>query len=349
MTEYPVLEYTYRVLSDEVLSETVGLDKVVLERWDRFMEEGNFRYNTDNIKERVVKGQLGYLVQSQLERARLRRTPQSMLSISQAFDEEKFNFNKIDESKELVCQLVNNDRKVKHRDILIINVSPVDRGHCLLVPEVEAGQQQVLTVHSITLALEVMMLSVSPHIKLAFNSLCAYASVNHLHWHLYYQPTTLSVQTLPLSVWPGTPYYTFTDQAYPALGWVWLLNTKQINKEKVDKLAGQVAKLTRWLTEMEVAHNVVLTRGAGIEGGPTYDHVRVLVWARESVIGAKDPGQFVIAALELTGQILVYETEKYNNIVEEEIVEAQKKATVAVFSNLRFEVQKLYVEERSSI
>ena len=74
MTEYPVLEYTYRMLSDEVRlrSDKVGLDKVVLERWDRFMEEGisrwyigilyckervlAHRYNTDNIKERLVKG-----------------------------------------------------------------------------------------------------------------------------------------------------------------------------------------------------------------------------------------------------------------------------------------------------
>ena len=88
---------------------------------------------------------MGYLVQSQLERARLRRPPQSMMSIKQQFDKEKFNFNKIDESKELVCQLVNTDREAEQveRDILIINVSPIERGHCLLVPQVEAGLQQV--------------------------------------------------------------------------------------------------------------------------------------------------------------------------------------------------------------
>ena len=105
----------------------------------------SLRYNTDNIKERVVEGKLGYLAQSQLERARLRRPPQSMMSIKQEFDKDKFNFNKIDESKELVCQLVNTDRESKQveRDILIINVSPIDRGHCLLVPRVEAGLQQV--------------------------------------------------------------------------------------------------------------------------------------------------------------------------------------------------------------
>merc|ERR1719495_795544 len=123
----------------------------------------------------------------------------------------------------------------------------------------------VLTLHAITLALEVMILSSSPNIKLAFNSLCAYASVNHLHWHLYYQPTSLAVQTLPLSSCPGTPFFTFTDQAYPALGWVWLLNTEVM--DNLGKVAGEVAKLTNWLTEKEVAHNVVMTKGSGAEGG----------------------------------------------------------------------------------
>ena len=84
------------------------------------------------------------------------------------------------------------------------------------------------------------------------------------------------------------------------------------------------------------------TRGAGVEGGKGSNHIRVLVWARESVVGAKDPGEFVMAALELTGQILVYEVEKYNTIVEEEVVKAQKDATVDVFSKLNPEVEKLF-------
>ena len=73
--------------------------------------------------------------------------------------------------------------------------------------------------------------------------------------------------------------------------------------------------------------------------------MRVLVWARESVVGAKDPGDFVMAALELSGQILVYEMDKYNNIVEEEVMEAQRKATVDMFSKLKFEVQELFVNK----
>ena len=105
-----------------------------------------FRYNSNTIKEKEVEGRLEYLAQCQLNRAKLRRPPQSMLSIKQKFDKEKFNFNKIDESKELVCQLVNKDRaRQMERDILIINVSPADNGHSLLVPQVEAGLPQVLS------------------------------------------------------------------------------------------------------------------------------------------------------------------------------------------------------------
>jgi len=344
MEQHPTVRYSSSELADQAVSGKLELDKVVMDRWDKFMKEGNFRYNTDNIKERVLEGKVGYLVQSQLERARLRRPPQSMMSIKQQFDKEKFNFNKIDESKELVCQLVNTDREAEQveRDILLINVSPIERGHCLLVPQVEAGLQQVLTVHSLTLALEVMNMSSSPHTKLAFNSLCAYASVNHLHWHLYYQQTRLAVQTLPLSAWPRTPFLTFSGSAYPALGWVWLLSHRET--EKVDQVAREVAKLTRWLTDKDVAHNVVMTRGSGVEGGQESKNIRVLVWARESVVGAKDPGQFVMAALELTGQILVYEVEKYNNIEEEEVIKAQKEATVAIFTKLKCDVEKLFVE-----
>ncbi len=45
---------------------------------------------------------------------------------------------------------------------------------------------QVLTQPSIRLAMEAVLLSGARNFKAAFNSLCAYASVNHMHWHLYY-------------------------------------------------------------------------------------------------------------------------------------------------------------------
>eukprot|EP00092_Neocalanus_flemingeri_P012273 GFUD01013229.1.p1 GENE.GFUD01013229.1~~GFUD01013229.1.p1 ORF type:complete len:156 (-),score=67.96 GFUD01013229.1:315-782(-) len=144
--QHPVVEYSTSELVDKGKQE---LDEVVLTRWDLFMQRGHFRYNTDTITEKVVEGDLGYVAQSQLNRAKLRRPPQSMMTLKQEFDKEKFNFNKIDESKELLCQLVNKDRVSRQgeRDILITNVSPISRGHSLLVPQVEAGLPQAPCCH----------------------------------------------------------------------------------------------------------------------------------------------------------------------------------------------------------
>ena len=93
--------------------------------------------------------------------------------------------------KELVCEIKkiqdeNPCDVTKSRDVIIINVSPIEIGHCLLVPSLEQNLPQILNEYSIRLALQVMASSGRSNFKMAFNSLCAYASVNHLHWHMYY-------------------------------------------------------------------------------------------------------------------------------------------------------------------
>ena len=86
----------------------------------------------------------------------------------------------------------------------------------------------------------------------------------------------------------------------------------------------------------------LFARGAGVEGGQGINYIRLQLWARESVVGAKDPGEFAMASMELSGQILVAEVDKYNTIIEEEVVKAQKKATVTVFAMLKADVEKLF-------
>jgi len=337
--EHHVLEYS---IHEKGESSRLMLDKVVLDRWDMFMEKGHFRYNIDNSKAKVLDGSLGFLAVFLPFRNSLKRPPQNMQFVRQEFEKEKFNFNKIDESKELVCQLVNKDRVFSNleRDIIIINVSPIDRGHCLIVPQVETCLPQILTAYSVLLALEVMKLSTTPHIKMTFSSLRAYASVNHLHLHMFYQKHQFAVQTIPLTPVFNTPYYTFTEKVYPAMGWVWLLREEEV--DRMNNMARQVVKLTSWLTDKEVAHNVFMTRGAGEEGGDGLNYVRMIVWARESVNWTKDPREFIMTAAELGGQVAVFEKEKYANILEEEVVTAQKEATQHLFMKLKFNVEKLF-------
>ena len=99
--------------------------------------------------------------------------------VRQPFNPDKFNFNKVDAGKELVFETADGD-------ICIINVSPIEFGHCLFIPHVTECLPQGLTLHSMQSALKIMLLTHSKPFKMAFNSLCAYASVNHLHWHLYF-------------------------------------------------------------------------------------------------------------------------------------------------------------------
>lgn len=73
-----------------------------------------------------------------------------------------------------------------HVHPLFANISPIMGGHGLFVPQVGAGHPQVLTPAHLTLALRVMALAGRPDFHLGFNSLAAWASVNHLHFHATY-------------------------------------------------------------------------------------------------------------------------------------------------------------------
>ena len=104
-----------------------------------------------------------------------------------------------------------------------------------------------------------MFLSQHSDLKIAFNSLCGYASVNHLHFHTYYQSNPLPVQHLPLTRVSDTCHvYTLSEDTYPAPAWVWLIARKDVDKIKAT--AAHVFKLTDWLTTQDVAHNVFITR-----------------------------------------------------------------------------------------
>ena len=50
-----------------------------------------------------------------------------------------------------------------------------------------------------------------------------------------------------------------------------------------------------------------------------------------------------MAALELGGQVLVYAQDKFENIVQEEVVIAQKEATERLFKFLEHDVENIFM------
>ena len=158
------------------IENQLNIDNLILSRWNAAMNNGYFRfvfillaeklishfgskedyscrYSIDSVREKVLPGKFRFLVQYQPNRSTNRRPPQNMTSVSQEFNPDKFNFTRINRKNELVCELRNKDcdkspgvsAKAEARDVVIINVSPIDLGHCLLVPELELCRPQVNT------------------------------------------------------------------------------------------------------------------------------------------------------------------------------------------------------------
>jgi len=331
------LEYYERDLEIQERVVEINVDQRLLTKWHCLAKGGSFRYLLGNGRQRVLPGQFSFLAQYQPNRAKMRRTPQAMHSLTQKPDPTKFNFTKVDESKELVFVLKNLDKaQDQGRSILLINVSPIDEGHCLLVPNVEALLPQQVTEAAALTALHLLCLSTSPDIRIGFNSLCAHASVNHMHWHVYYQAHRAAVLGLILECLVG-PIYTWGKDQYPAQGWCLLVPSCE--PKTLSAVARHLSKLTNWLVEKEVAHNVFLCPGE--KNQPA----RVLVWPRESVLGAKDPGAFAMAVCELSGQVLVYEETKYESLTEDTVTTAQIATTENLYKELTPEVIKLFSNE----
>ncbi len=167
----------------------------------------------------------------------------------------------------------------------------------------------MLTEHSIRLALKTVLLSGVKNFKAAFNSLCAYASVNHLHWHLYYlQGHSLKLETLPARRLAGN-CFELEEASYPAPAFVFQAR----DVSELSSTAAAVHKLTAFLNKEDIGHNVFVTRGSRLDGkgeNDPIDTLRVFVWARNKIVGSKDAGAFVMAVVELAGQMLCYNEER---------------------------------------
>ena len=69
-------------------------------------------------------------------------------------------------------------------NLVYINVSPIEYGHVLLVPKVLDDLPQLADPATMLLALRFCQAADNPYFRLAFNSLGAYATINHLHFQV---------------------------------------------------------------------------------------------------------------------------------------------------------------------
>lgn len=295
-------------------------DSALCSAWRQRMELGLFRYRLGELQTRTLPGPMGFVAQLNVERGVQRRRPQNIRSVRQAFDPEEFNFNKI-RPGEVLFRLRRGDPHppgvLQQEDIILvmINVSPLEWGHVLLVPEPARGLPQCLLPGALRAGLEAVLLSSHPGFRVGFNSLGGLASVNHLHLHGYYLPHRLPVEGAPSEpLDPGGHLHLL--QAVPAPGFLFYTSGPGPDLEA---LISRVCRASDYLTAREIAHNLFVTRGAppGMASfSSTLAGVRVILWPRKSSFGIKEQEAFNVALCELAGHLPVKTPQDFSSLTE---------------------------------
>ncbi|KAL3873175.1 hypothetical protein ACJMK2_036323 [Sinanodonta woodiana] len=319
---------------DAELSE---FDLELRTRWSKAMDEGHFRYKLDKLKTRII-GKKGYVAQLNVKRAQERRKPAEITHVNQPFNPAGFNFTKI-QPDEILFKMVKSGTKRSHdqangylperdyskskvRDLMIINASPLEYGHVLIVPDVDAMQPQILTQHGLRLAIDAVLLSRHRGFRVGFNSLCAFASVNHQHVHAYYVETELMVEHCPAAHIHGILH---EISITPAKGFAF-----QLHGSTIDQIVCVIINIIQHFQQNEIAHNLFITRGT-VFGEPrdsTLRTIRFLLFPRKKFIGTKEEAAFNVAVAELSGHLPIKIEEMFDGLDEEKIEQTIKDQAV---------------------
>ncbi|XP_041969878.1 GDP-D-glucose phosphorylase 1 [Aricia agestis] len=292
---------------------------------DIYDKNGIFRYKLKESEERILNEK--YLLTYNAERGYNRRRPQEIHNICQPFNENKFNFNKV--SPEEIMFTFADQQNGEHH-LVLVNVSPIAEYHTLLCPSVNKCLPQVVTEESLKLVFEIMLASLDRDLRIAFNSLCAFASVNHLHYHLLIAKQNLPIEKLKCKQLRGPLY--ILDDSYPASAFCFEVTSPEIHKE--------IYKLIHLFLQKSIAHNIFITRGDSFDGSK--EITRCIVYPRKSSSGIKQLHDFNVAALELSGWITVYDKNTYENLKEKDIDDELRKWKYEAFEELCEELTMLY-------
>ncbi|XP_072838018.2 GDP-D-glucose phosphorylase 1 [Pogona vitticeps] len=305
-------------------------DRVLQSGWEDRMKRGLFRYPLGDLQTRILPGTVGFVAQLNIQRGVERRRPQEIRSLQQPFDPQQFNFNQIQPAEMLFYMRRGGPPCLGRAPSpagpacisVVINVSPLEFGHVLLVPSPALSLPQVLTPEALRFGLDAVLLSAHPGFRIGFNSLGAFASVNHLHLHGFYLNWELLVETAPcVPLLPEASLYRL--QEVPAPGFVFYSEGQQL-----EKLTRYVVQVTDYLVKKEIAHNLFITRGARPEG-PIHSEarpgIRIIVWPRRACFGAKEESAFNVALCELAGHLPIKTAQDFKDLTEASAIQIIQK------------------------
>ncbi|KAI0496141.1 hypothetical protein KFK09_022448 [Dendrobium nobile] len=185
------------------------LNTLLFGQWEDRMSRGLFRYDVTACETKVIPGEHGFVAQLNEGRHLKKRPTEFRVDrVLQPFDSTKFNFTKVGQEEVLFrfeageddtsCffEIASVDKGVPP-NVVAINVSPIEYGHVLLIPHVLECLPQRIDPESLLLALHMAVEAGSPYFRLGYNSLGAFATINHLHFQAYYLAMPFPVEKAP--------------------------------------------------------------------------------------------------------------------------------------------------------
>ncbi|CAH2274192.1 GDP-D-glucose phosphorylase 1 [Pelobates cultripes] len=328
-------------------------DRALRSKWVEKMKQGFFRYPLWSLETRILPGKISYVAQLNIKRGMERRKPQDIQSIQEKFKASQFNFNKINPNEVLFqmvrtrgSELMKNGQEVNNvlhgslsqesvitlqqpcpvesassskGTLVVINVSPLEFGHVLFIPDPSLCLTQILTCDLMLFGLKAILLSSHPGFRVGFNSLGAFASVNHLHLHGFYLDHELLIESSsskPLC--PELNLHLLTN--FPAPGFMFYTNEKDLAS-----VAQNIFKATDYFVGKNIAHNMFATRGSEPGSMTSKKGIRVILWARRSCFGAKEESAFNVALCELAGHLPMKNHGDFISATEESVIGIIKK------------------------
>ncbi|KAL6760859.1 hypothetical protein V8C86DRAFT_3188282, partial [Haematococcus lacustris] len=203
------------------------LDNVLSSLWEDCASRGLFRYDVTACPSRVIPGRWGFVAQLNEGRASKKRPTEIVVDqVCQPFDPAKFHFGKAVPSEALLqfesivpsaatslgCNsqdsftpqarepatlplLFDSAPVTPSSNLVLINVSPIEYGHVLLVPRTLQHLPQQLKADLVLTALHFAHEAGNPHFNVGYNSLGAYATINHLHFQAYFLGNSFPCQS----------------------------------------------------------------------------------------------------------------------------------------------------------
>ncbi|KAF8726366.1 hypothetical protein HU200_019828 [Digitaria exilis] len=258
--------------SQEDAASAMSFVNILLTQWEDRMARGLFRYDVTACETKVIPGNLGFVAQLNEGRHLKKRPTEFRVDrVLQPFDPAKFNFTKVGQ-EEVLFQFENdagddsyflNSAPITAVDrapnVVAINVSPIEYGHVLLIPRVLDRLPQRIDPESFLLALQMAAEAASPYFRLGYNSLGAFATINHLHFQAYYLSVPFPVEKaathhIPLSedtMKSGVTVSKLID--YPVRGLVFE------GGNTLNDLANVVSSACIWLQDNNVPYNVLIS------------------------------------------------------------------------------------------